>query len=93
MDRRLISDIAASFQESVIDALIKKSFLACRLTRSKRLVIGGGVAANNRLREKFFQQAHQMSIGCFFPSQQLCMDNAAMVAGLGYRLFKNGKRR
>ena len=86
-------DIAASFQESVIDALIKKSFLACKLTESERLVIGGGVAANNRLREKFFQQAHQIGIGCFFPSQQLCMDNAAMVAGLGCRLFKNGKRR
>jgi N6-L-threonylcarbamoyladenine synthase len=83
-------DISASFQESVIDALIKKSFLACEFKKTGRLVVGGGVVANSRLREKFHQAANSRGIECYFPSKELCMDNAAMVAGLGYRLFKKG---
>ncbi len=82
-------NIAASFQESVIDTLINKSILACKLKRAKNLVIGGGVVANGRLREKFLTEAKM--INCYFPQKSLCLDNAAMVAGLGYQLFK--KRR
>jgi N6-L-threonylcarbamoyladenine synthase len=85
------ADLAASFQEAVIDTLIKKSFLACRMKKIKTLVIGGGVAANNRLRERFFQAAKENQIKCFFPPGELCLDNAAMVAGLGYQLFKKGR--
>jgi N6-L-threonylcarbamoyladenine synthase len=50
------------------------------------------VAANNRLREKFYQKTKENNINCYFPSHELCLDNAAMVAGLGYRLFKKGHR-
>jgi N6-L-threonylcarbamoyladenine synthase len=85
------ADIAASFQETVIGALIKKSFLACEIKKTPRLVIGGGVAANNRLRDKFYQAAEDCGIKCYFPPRALCMDNAAMVAGLGYRLRGGGK--
>jgi len=85
-------DIAASFQETVIDTLIKKSLLACRLKKAHRLVVGGGVAANNRLREKFHKCANEEKVNCYFPDKTLCMDNAAMVAGLAYRLFKKGLR-
>lgn len=84
------NDIAASFQEVVIDTLINKSLLACKMKNIKRLVVGGGVAANNRLREKFLRQFHINGIKCYFPPGELCMDNAAMVAGFGYRLFKKG---
>lgn len=87
---QLVSDIAASFQEAVIDTLIKKSSLACRLKRTNRLVIGGGVAANNRLRERFYSAAEKNGLNIYFPHPGLCMDNAAMVAGLGYQLFKKG---
>jgi N6-L-threonylcarbamoyladenine synthase len=90
LNRILINDITASFQETVIDTLIKKSFLACKLKKLKRLVIGGGVAANERLRTKFYQQAKDAGLNIYFPSKELCMDNAAMVAGLGYRLFRKG---
>jgi N6-L-threonylcarbamoyladenine synthase len=83
-------DIAASFQEAVIDTLIKKSLLACKLKKTKRLVIGGGVAANNRLRERFYSEAEKRGLNIYFPSRELCMDNAAMVAGLGYQLFNKG---
>ncbi|MBU0709621.1 MAG: tRNA (adenosine(37)-N6)-threonylcarbamoyltransferase complex transferase subunit TsaD [Candidatus Omnitrophica bacterium] len=82
------ADIAYSFQETVIETLIKKSFRACDLKRVERLVFGGGVVVNNRLRERFFEASKQKGIKCYFPSRGLCMDNAAMVAGLGYRLFK-----
>jgi N6-L-threonylcarbamoyladenine synthase len=84
------ADIAASFQEAVLDALVNKSLLACEMKKVNRLVIGGGVAVNNRLREKLFQAGAKKKIMVYFPARQLCMDNAAMVAGLGYRLFKKG---
>jgi len=87
---QLVRDIAASFQEAVIDTLIKKSLLACRLKKTNRLVIGGGVAANNRLREKLYGEAEKSGLNIYFPHPKLCMDNAAMVAGLGYQLFKKG---
>ncbi|MDD5431790.1 MAG: tRNA (adenosine(37)-N6)-threonylcarbamoyltransferase complex transferase subunit TsaD [Candidatus Omnitrophica bacterium] len=85
-------DIAASFQETVIDSLISKAFLACKVKKIKTLVIGGGVAANNRLRNKFFESAKAQGVKCFFPPKLLCMDNAAMVAGFGYRLYKKGHK-
>jgi len=84
------ADIAASFQEAVIDTLIKKSLLACKFKKVKRLVVGGGVAANNKLRGIFHQETAKAGIKCYFPPIALCMDNAAMVAGLGYQLFKRG---
>lgn len=82
------TDIAASFQESVIDCLVKKSLLACKAKRVKSMVVGGGVAANNRLRNKFNEVFSRTDIKVYFPEKSLCMDNAAMVAGLGYQLFK-----
>ncbi|MFZ2938163.1 MAG: tRNA (adenosine(37)-N6)-threonylcarbamoyltransferase complex transferase subunit TsaD [Candidatus Omnitrophota bacterium] len=82
------ADIAASFQESVIDCLVKKSLLACKTKGVKRLVVGGGVAANNRLRDKFNEVFSETGREVYFPEKSLCMDNAAMVAGLGYQLFK-----
>ncbi|MCX5700237.1 MAG: tRNA (adenosine(37)-N6)-threonylcarbamoyltransferase complex transferase subunit TsaD [Candidatus Omnitrophica bacterium] len=83
-------DICASFQETVIDVLVRKTLAACRLKKSSRLLLGGGVVANNRLREKFIlaQKSHKLDL--YFPQKSLCMDNAAMVAGLGYQLFKKG---
>ncbi|MCM8797789.1 MAG: tRNA (adenosine(37)-N6)-threonylcarbamoyltransferase complex transferase subunit TsaD [Candidatus Omnitrophica bacterium] len=84
-------DIAASFQKAVTDVLIKKSFLACRLKKTKTLIIGGGVAANSYLREKFNSAAKEAGITCYFPSKEFCLDNAAMVAGFGYQLFRKGK--
>lgn len=83
-------DIAASFQEAVIDTLIKKSFLACRIKRTKTLLVGGGVAVNNRLRGRFSEEAKYSDIEVHFPDKRLCMDNAVMVAGLGYQLFRKG---
>lgn len=85
-------DICASFQESVIKVLIKKSFLACSIKKTNDLIIGGGVAANKRLREEFYSEAKVQRISVNFAPLAYCIDNAAMVAGLGYWLYKNGSR-
>jgi len=85
-------DLAASFQESALNVLVKKALLACKRKNVKTLLIGGGVAANNCLRQKFMVSAKAAGINCFFPKINLCMDNAAMIAGFGGCLYKHGVR-
>jgi N6-L-threonylcarbamoyladenine synthase len=92
LNRQSVCDIAASFQEEVTNALVEKALLACRIKKINRLVIGGGVAANGYLRDKLIRQAACRRVKLYFPSRELCMDNAAMVAGLGFQLFKKGHR-
>ena len=55
------------------------------------VAVGGGVAANNRLKEKFLRLGKVSGVDVYFPPREFCLDNAAMVAGLGYRLFKKGE--
>lgn len=86
------ADLAASFQESAVKALVEKSLLACKLRKSGQLIVGGGVAANACLRKKFLEASAGSGIKCFFPDTGLCMDNAAMVAGLAFHLYKLGIR-
>lgn len=88
--RTLKQDLAASFQESALGALVKKTLSACRHYRVKNLLIGGGVAANSSLRKKFTEGSKDNGINCFFPDTALCMDNAAMVAGLAEYLYLKG---
>ena len=85
-------DLAASFQESALNVLVKKALLACKRKNVKTLLIGGGVAANSCLRQKFMVSAKATGINCFFPEINLCMDNAAMIAGFGGCLYKHGVR-
>ncbi|MCX5698730.1 MAG: tRNA (adenosine(37)-N6)-threonylcarbamoyltransferase complex transferase subunit TsaD [Candidatus Omnitrophica bacterium] len=85
-------DLAASFQETVVNVLVKKSLLACKRKNVTRLLIGGGVAANGVLRQKFMAEAKIAGIDYFFPDINLCMDNAAMIAGLGGYLYQRGAR-
>ncbi len=89
---KLKKDLAASFQESAVNVLVRKSLLACKKKKVKNLLIGGGVAANRTLRQKFTQAAKEQGIKCFFPEINLCMDNAAMVAGFAGALYKRGVR-
>lgn len=87
-----IAAIAAGFQEAVCDALVRKAILACRVSGSKDLAIGGGVSANSRLRQKLSEAAVANGIKIFIPPLKLCLDNAAMTAMLGALLFKKGIR-
>ena len=87
-----VADICASFQESALNTLVEKSLLACRMKKVKTIVVGGGVAANSTLREKFNQSFTRMKLKVIFPKKEFSMDNAAMVAGLGYWLYKSKER-
>lgn len=78
------ADVAASFQETVADVLITKLKWAAEFTGVKTVCLGGGVAANSRLREQFTEMCSLMGIRGCLPSRSMCTDNAAMVAAAGY---------
>jgi N6-L-threonylcarbamoyladenine synthase len=77
------ADIAASFQEAVVDVLISKSLSACKESGIDKLIIAGGVAANSRLRELAKQRCESAKVELRIPPANLCTDNGAMVAALG----------
>jgi N6-L-threonylcarbamoyladenine synthase len=84
-------DVAASFQEAIVDVLIQKSLAACKATGIESLVIAGGVAANSRLRELAQQRCQVAGIEVRIPSPLLCTDNGAMVAALGSLMSSAGR--
>ena len=83
-----VNKVANAFQESVVNVLVRKSIEACLKKKSRALLVGGGVAANTSLRERLVERAAAEGIHARFPAIGLCMDNAAMVAGLAYHLIK-----
>jgi len=84
--------VSASFQEAVCDVLTAKAIDACLANGVRTLVIGGGVAANSRLRLLAEQRAEKHQIRVRVPRPSLCTDNGAMVAALGARLVAAGVR-
>ena len=84
-------NIAASFQKSAIDMLVKKVEKAVDKTGIRTIVTGGGVAANSYLRKSLTILCEMEGLRLFNPSLKLCGDNGAMIAGLGYHLLKNTK--
>jgi N6-L-threonylcarbamoyladenine synthase len=85
-----VADVAASFQEAVADVLTAKAVRACRDHGVDHLVLGGGVAANSRLRALAEERCAAAGIVLRVPSPRLCTDNGAMVAALGARLVSSG---
>jgi N6-L-threonylcarbamoyladenine synthase len=83
-----VADLAASFQEAVVDVLVDKTIYAATKFSVKVIILGGGVAANSRLRQKLGDAAKRRNIPLYYPSKILCMDNAAMVAGLAYHKYQ-----
>jgi N6-L-threonylcarbamoyladenine synthase len=79
-----VADVAASFQEAVADVLTAKAVAACRDSGVDTLVIGGGVAANSRLRALAAERCEAAGVTLRVPRPGLCTDNGAMVAALGY---------
>ncbi|MFJ7750413.1 tRNA (adenosine(37)-N6)-threonylcarbamoyltransferase complex transferase subunit TsaD [Arthrobacter sp. NPDC097144] len=85
-----VADIAASFQEAVVDVITAKAVLACTEHGITNLLLGGGVAANSRLRELTRQRCEAKGISLRVPPISLCTDNGAMVAALGAQVLMAG---
>jgi N6-L-threonylcarbamoyladenine synthase len=78
-----VADVAASFQEAVVDVLTRRAVAACVDQGVGHLVIGGGVAANSRLRAMAEERCAAAGVELRMPPRRLCTDNGAMVAALG----------
>ncbi len=78
------ADIAASFQEAVVEVLVEKTMKAAREKRLSHVTLSGGVAANSRLRSMLSERLAAEGKRLFYPSLKLCTDNAAMIAAAGY---------
>ena len=91
LSRQQIADIAASFQEAVVEILIAKTLRACQRTGLKQIVVGGGVAANRRLRQRLTEAGQTRGLRVVCPPIALCVDNGAMVAGLACELLRKGQ--
>ena len=83
------ADLAASFQKTAVDILLRSLFRAAEDTGLSTIVAGGGVAANSRLRAAL---AERKDLRCIFPPLELCGDNGAMVAGLAFKYLSRGER-
>jgi len=90
--RLKMEDIAASFQEAVVDVLVQKIMRARDITGAQSMVIAGGVACNQSLRERLKNMASERDMDVYFPRPEYCTDNGAMIAIAGYHRIIHGER-
>jgi N6-L-threonylcarbamoyladenine synthase len=87
-----VPDIAASFQEAVVDVQVQKTMAAAEEKGATSILLGGGVVANSRLRERMAEESERRGLRLLFPSAELCTDNGAMIASVGYFRLLRGER-
>lgn len=85
-------DVAASFQKSVVETLVERAMLAVEETGVKKIALAGGVASNTALRKLFKEECEKRGLDFYFPSPELCTDNAVMIGSAAYFEYKNGTR-
>ena len=86
-----VADVAASFQEAVVDVLVGRSIEAAERIGARAVGIAGGVACNQRLRDRLAEAAGRKGLAARWPRPALCTDNAAMIAGLGALRYRAGR--
>lgn len=92
LDKKLRSDVAASFQKTAVNCIVENAIKACKAKNAASLVVGGGVSANKYLRRRLSGEGDKNGLDVIFPSFSLSADNGAMVAAIGYRLYEKGLR-
>ncbi len=88
---KLLADTAASYQEAIVDVLARKAFEAAAEFKAASVVLSGGVACNSSLRERFRKCAAASKLKLFIAPPKYCTDNAAMVAAIAWRRYKQGR--
>jgi tRNA N6-adenosine threonylcarbamoyltransferase len=88
---RDLADLAASYQEAIVEVLVDKAFEAVRRCQVPALAVVGGVSANSRLRTLLSERASRLGIRLAIPRLEYCTDNAAMIAAAGLRAFRQGR--
>jgi len=91
--KKYVQEIAAETQQAIIDVLIAKTLRAVKEFKTKSIILGGGVVANNELRKQFKVQSLKFKVKLLVPPKIFCTDNAAMVAMAGYFNYLKGKRK
>jgi N6-L-threonylcarbamoyladenine synthase len=86
-----LSGMAASFETAVMDTLIRKCLRAAKMHAIPRVLIGGGVACNRRLRSMMAEKAKKARVEAIFARPEHCTDNAVMIAGLGHARLQAGE--
>jgi N6-L-threonylcarbamoyladenine synthase len=88
LEAQLLADLAASFQEAVVEVLVNKTLRAAALCAMQNIAVVGGVAANRRLRQRLREEAVAHHLNLHLPSLRYCTDNAAMIAAAGYTVWR-----
>ena len=90
-DAGFVADVAASFQEAVVEVLVGKTLMAAERTGAAGVILSGGVAANTALRDRMLREAGEAALEVTLTPRELCGDNAALVAGLAFHLRAAGR--